>query len=247
MRAFGIGMTALAITASSAYADGYAGRYQGPAYAPFSWNGFYVGGNGGYAWEADQRDEVISNNLGASIKTSGFDSQGGFGGGQLGFNWQRGPVVLGVEADIQGASIDDDFHRLVSGNDVKASTKLDDFGTVRGRLGYAFDRVLLYGTGGFAWGNTHDNIVVNGVAHLDDDTTRTGWAAGGGIEFAWDRHFSVKLEYQRLDLGGERMSAPVIPANGITVFSNRIDHTYDTVRIGLNYRFGEDRIYVPLK
>jgi outer membrane immunogenic protein len=237
--------TSLLFLSNVALADGYSAPrgYE----RPFSWTGFYIGANGGYAWQADRRDLVISNNLGVTLPpTSGFNASGGFGGGQVGYNWQGGPLVLGVEADIQGGSIDDKFHRLVVGNDVRASTDLNPFGTVRGRLGFAFDRVLLYGTGGFAYGNTHDNIVVNGVANLDNDTTRSGWVAGGGLEYAWDRHLSLKVEYQRLDLGGERMSAPVIPPNGIIVFSNKIDHTYDTVRIGLNYRFGEDR-YVPLK
>jgi outer membrane immunogenic protein len=246
MRALATAVAAMGIATSTAYADGYVGR-SAPCCASFSWTGFYIGANGGYAWENNSRDIVITNNLGGSTgPTTSFNAEGGFGGGQIGYNWQSGPLVLGAEADIQGGSIDDKFDRLFGANRLQASTDLNLFGTVRGRAGLAFDRVLVYGTGGFAYGTTHDNIIVNGVANMDDQTTRTGWVAGGGIEFAWSRHLSMKLEYQHLDLGGERMSAPVVPPNGVIVFSNRIDHSYDTARIGLNYRFGEDR-YVPLK
>jgi outer membrane immunogenic protein len=247
MRAIIAGIAALAIGApAAAFADGYAAR-GAPCCAPFSWTGFYIGADGGYAWETDTRDIVVTNNLGASTAPfPRFRPEGGFGGGQVGYNWQSGLLVLGAEADIQGGSITDQYNRTIGANNLNASTDLDFFGTVRGRVGLGFDRLLVYGTAGFAYGTTHDHILVNGVANMNDETTRSGWVAGGGIEYAWSRHVSMKIEYQHLDLGGETMSAPVIPPNGITVFSNRIDHAYDTVRVGLNYRFGEDR-YVPLK
>jgi outer membrane immunogenic protein len=127
--------------------------------------------------------------------------------------------------------------------------RLDFFGTVRGRLGFAFDRFLVYGTGGFAYGGINDTLfVTDGIAsaNLRKDETQTGWVAGAGAEYALDRHLSLKVEYQRIDLGSDRMSAPVVPVNGTIITSSRIDHAFDTVRVGLNYRFGEDR-YAPSK
>ena len=246
MRAAAASIAALAVCIPAlAYADGYPAPTQPAAYAPFSWTGFYIGANGGYAWEADRKDLVITNNLGATLPTTSLDARGGFAGGQAGYNWQTGPLVLGFEADLQGGSIDDRFHRIFAGNDVNAFKQLDSFGTVRGRVGYAFNRVLVYGTGGFAYGNIRDTILVNSVADLHRDGTETGFAAGGGLEYAIDRHFSMKVEYQHLDFGSDRLSAPVLPPNGVIIFSNRIDHTFDSVRIGLNYRFHDD--YAPLK
>ena len=135
--------SALVLAAASANAaDIYrpeAGGYKdGPAYVPVNtWTGFYIGANGGYGWNANHHSDDL------------LDPAGGFGGGQIGYNWQGGfgfgpHLVLGIEADIQGADISDSVAGVKS--------QVNWFGTVRGRIGYAFDRTLIYGTGGFAYG-----------------------------------------------------------------------------------------------
>jgi outer membrane immunogenic protein len=233
---------------SAASADGYDAGAR-PYERPFSWTGFYLGLNAGYAWDTEQdRHLDIHNNFGANFTTRGFNARGGFYGAQAGYNWQHGAVVVGIEADVQApvpSMIQDGFVRTVTGNVVDAEKEQNFFGTVRGRAGLALGHVLLYGTGGLAYGSIHDHILVNGVADLHQDGVRTGFVAGGGIEYALSPNLSLKVEYLRLDLGGDSLSAPVVPPNGVTVFSNRIEHSFDTVRAGFNYRF--DDVRGPLK
>jgi outer membrane immunogenic protein len=258
MRLSVLALAGMTICASSAaYADGYATR-SAPAYVPFSWTGLYIGANAGYAWGARDSEIVLSLNgpNGAADFPIGrsFDAQGRFIGGQVGYNWQRGPLVLGVEADIQSSRVADSFPPENVPNCpclLNGEKRLDYFGTVRGRLGFALDRFLVYGTGGFAYGHVNDTLflldTITGVsANMREDDVRSGWTAGGGVEYAFSRNLSLKVEYQRLDLGGERLSAPVLPVTGVIFTSSRIEHAYDTVRLGLNYRFDSDR-YVPLK
>ena len=128
----------IALTASANAADLYrgapaAGGYKDTPNIGVTWTGFYFGANGGYGW---------------SNKEDPIKPDGGFGGGQIGYNIQQGNIVFGVESDFEGADITKDG--IVSGRNVTA--KMDWFGTVRGRLGYAYDRALIYGTGGFAYG-----------------------------------------------------------------------------------------------
>jgi len=242
----------------------------GPVYAPVNtWTGFYIGGNGGYAWSdikarlsatSDDADGTPGSE--ASTLKSRFNSEGGFGGGQIGYNWQRSQVVFGIEADIQGADISgrktvdlfadpgpagDDAEARVTGR-----SKLDWFGTVRGRLGYSFGQTLIYATGGFAYGGVKDTLSVTEVSiplttRVSKDDTATGFVVGGGLEYALSPAWSLKGEYQFMDLGRTKLSATSADAglNDIASGSLTIDHTYHTVRIGLNYHIHQD--YEPLK
>ena len=256
MRTAAAGATALAWIVSSssfALADGMSGN-PGPAYAPFSWTGFYIGVNGGYGDNFDRNDNfILSNNLGFAASSRGVQPEGGFGGGQLGYNWQQGPLLLGVEADLQGADVSAGFagHLVDGGNLLNAHQSIDYFGTVRGRVGFAFYHGLIYATGGFAYGGVRDQLFLSmpgsGSANLHNDDTRTGFVVGGGVELALAPHWSVKVEYQHIDLGSERLAASVLPPSGITFTSNKIMDVAGTARIGLNYRFNSDQYYVPSK
>jgi outer membrane immunogenic protein len=245
-------LSLIVTTSSLAYADGMP-SYPGSGHAPFSWTGFYIGGNAGYGWADDRHDIALTNNFGVTIRAPGVEPEGGFGGGQLGYNWQQGHLLLGVEADLQAADINDGFSgRAIDGVDLDAHQRINYFGTVRGRVGIAFDRVLVYATGGFAYGGVRDQLFVfsPGVglsANLHNDDTRGGSVVGGGVELALAPHWSVKAEYQHIDLGSERLTAPVLPPNGFVITSNKLENNADTVRIGLNYRFDSDRYYAPLK
>ena len=173
----------------------------------------------------------------------------------LGYNWQQGPLLLGFEADLQGADVSGGFSgRILDsvGDLISAHQRVDYFGTVRGRIGFAFYRGLIFATGGFAYGGVRDQLFVNNPgtgfsANLSRDDTRTGSTVGGGLELAVARHWSLKVEYQHIDLGSERVTAPVLPPSGITITSNKVEGRVDTIRVGLNYRFDSDRYYVPMK
>jgi outer membrane immunogenic protein len=166
----------------------------------YSWAGPYLGANLGYQWGS------VDNNL---AKPSGFE-----GGVQAGYNWQSGPWVFGVEGDIQATGADDTF----------APWKFSNpwFGTVRGRVGYTFNNVLLYGTGGLAFGELRGETFGLSETHTD-----AGWTAGVGAEFGFAPNWSAKIEYLYVDLADSRFT--------ITGFSN--GYQFGLVRAGVNYHF----------
>jgi outer membrane immunogenic protein len=234
--------------------EGVGGYKDGPVYvAP--WAGFYVGVNGGYGWSPDDKDITLYNE-GKVFHVPGHTSDGGFGGGQIGYNWQPlsgggykdGPVlgnfVFGVEADIQGSGIGDNYTaRIREFNDfANVKADLDYFGTVRGRVGYAVDATLLYFTGGFAYGGIN-TAVSNPTGTLKNNETLTGYVLGGGIEHKFTPSLSFKVEYQYIDLGDYRLTEGVGSANQAS--SGNIDANFHTIRVGLNYYIGS--IYEPLK
>jgi outer membrane immunogenic protein len=242
----------MALATTAALADGYD---QGPAIGrvmPYSWSGGYVGINGGWAWSSERHaitDTAPAN--GFTGTSHGFESDGGFIGVQAGYNWQRDRLVFGVEADFQGGRFHDGFNVTVPSNGgplgVIAAQKINDFGTVRGRLGYAFGPTLVYATGGFAYGEVRDSFTLaNGgaTALLRHGTTDTGFVVGGGVEHYFSRNVSAKLEYQYIDLGSEKASG--VSTNAVFLETSKIDTNFHTVRFGLNYHFDSDR-YVPLK
>ncbi len=217
----GLTLTSVVALASANAADIYqpsapGGYKDGPAYVAVNWSGFYAGVNGGYGWDAKSNDFL--------------SPSGGFGGGQIGYNWQRGNIVFGLETDIQGAGIED---KNVFGD----KSKLDYFGTVRGRVGYAFDRTLFYATGGFAYGEVQ-NTYVTLAPFGKFSETQTGYTVGGGVEYKINPAWSVKAEYQYIDLGASNLVGPL----GQNIGGDTEVHT---VRAGLNYHVGVG--YEPLK
>lgn len=183
-----------------------------PAYvAPYSWTGAYVGINGGGAWGR------------SSWSGTDFDTSGGMVGATLGYNWQTGPVVFGLEGDIDWSGIKG------SGTcgTVSCETKNDWLGTARGRIGYAFGRVMPYVTGGLAVGNVKASTPL-----ASNDDTQAGWTIGGGIEANIVGPWSAKVEYLYADLGSTTCSGCL--AGGA---STDVDFTTNIVRAGVNYRF----------
>ena len=236
----------LAADAADLYRAPPAPSYAPPAvYADLnSWSGFYVGINGGYGW--NNGGNPIGYNDGGAGFIGGTDQsispqlQGGFGGGQIGYNFQRGSFVFGVETDFQGGNISDRVTGLtVNGNDFASRESVDWFGTVRGRVGYAFGRVLVYGTGGLAYGDVRQRAFVsNGVDSVSfgNNSTQVGWVAGGGVEFKITPSWSLKGEYQYIDLGSQTLNG--IDTTGASVTATGPETSFSTVRLGLNYRFG---------
>jgi outer membrane immunogenic protein len=168
----------------------------------YSWAGPYLGATLGYEWGS------VSNN---PTKPSGI-----VGGATAGYNWQSGPIVFGVESDVSATGADDRF------SDYKFSNPW--FGTVRGRLGYAFNNVLLYGTAGLAFGSLQAER--NG---LQQSQTSVGWTAGVGAEVGIYQNWTAKIEYLYVDLS--RNSYTLLPAPTDSALS------FGAVRIGVNYHF----------
>jgi outer membrane immunogenic protein len=232
-----------------------------PVYAaPHIWQGFYIGVNAGYGWSAnDHADLEVFGPANEPLYplSAPYDTEfeGGFGGVQVGYNAQFGRLVLGIEADIQGAdfSVGDVQSNPFNIRDFGDSTlttdfSIDWFGTVRGRLGVSFDRALIYATGGLAYGKveldgaystrfTGDNPV-----RFGSDDTEIGYAVGGGVEYALGDGWSLKGEYLYVDLGTVSAST----AFGEEDYKTEVDTAFHAVRLGLNYTFGSEEA-APLK
>ena len=185
-----------------------------PVYVPaFSWSGVHVGPNAGYGWGN------VNTNGGFAITNTG-DLDGFVGGAQVGYNYQMGQFVVGLEADIQGAD-------LSTGNTFAGlRVKTDYFGTVRGRVGVAFDRFLPYITGGWAYGNVKTSFP--GVFAVSSDNSHTGgWALGGGLEYAFTNNIIAGVEYLYVDLGDKR----------ILNTGTKVGTDFSVVRARLSYKF----------
>jgi outer membrane immunogenic protein len=246
LKLLAIALTTSVISGSAVAAD-LPSRVDPPVYIPpppvWTWTGFYVGANGGYGWGTDNGRNTYTNNIGTVDSSAGPGSaKGGFGGGQFGYNWQMSSFVVGLETDFQGSGISTSARGVTAGGlAFSTNQELDWFGTARGRVGFTFDRVLFYATGGVAYGRVADsafiNTAVNSVALLSG-TTRVGYVVGGGIEYAFTPNWSIKGEYQYINLRNETLFGAVVPPNGITIRSSAIENAFSTVRVGINYKFG---------
>lgn len=212
-----------------------------PAY---NWTGLYVGAHGGYGWGSTQ--DVT--NAGALRR----DLYGGFGGVQAGYNWQFGNIVLGAEADVSFGSVAASWGGVTQFDSYYGKDAATMFGTVRGRVGYAFDRVLVYGTGGLAWGqNEHGfgcdatRVVATGGCqnkvggqkfYVKGDPIDIGYVVGGGVEYAVLPNWTVKVEYTYTDYGVNRIDL-VDPNYPAAKSARNFDTAIHTTRLGVNYRF----------
>ncbi|MBO0733905.1 MAG: porin family protein [Methylocapsa sp.] len=231
MRKFAIPAALLAATAPAFAADIGAPPPPPPAYAPpplFTWTGLYVGAQIGYAWGTDT---VTVNPFGFGTD---FTPNGVVGGGHIGFNLQFNQVVAGVEGDIEGTGIS----RTFSPGGVIYDTSVSAQGSIRARLGMAFDRVLLYATGGgeFAGFDT----TVTAIASDQTSQTRAGWTVGGGLEYAFTPNWSVRAEYRFADFGNFTQPAPFVFGFGTSVNHHE---TENAVRAAVSYRF--DPFWAP--
>ena len=241
-------VSALLGSAAAFFAVSGAGAADLPSRAPppiiaavpiFTWTGFYVGLNAGYGFGTNDDAFVILPN-GVPISTGGGDNGGFVGGGQVGYNYQIGQFVIGLEADIQYADMTQDagtfFLPGTALFGVGGGSSLDYFGTIRARAGFAFDRALIYATGGFAYGGGDRVTCSIGVFFADcGDDSSTGWTVGGGVEYAITNNFTVKLEglYVNLDRGGNDVFDPI---TGV-IFPAQENIEFGVVRAGLNYKF----------
>jgi outer membrane immunogenic protein len=190
---------ALVLAASAAQAADFPNSYSDQSYAPpveEAWTGFYAGGLLGYGFG----------------DAGGFEPDGFLGGLTAGMNYQIDQVLLGAEADIAMAGISEDGPEDYS---------MDWVGTMRGRIGYAFDRFVVFGTGGFAWTNAE----FDGPGG-DDSNFHGGWTVGAGLEAALTGNISAKVDYLYMDFSDELYSG-----------GGSIEPELHTVRVGVNYKF----------
>ena len=248
--------------------------------APSGWTGFYIGGNVGGGW--DDRDFSITPNDPAAAPflnafgvagPGSFRTSGVIAGLQLGYNWQFSPNwLIGIEADFDWSNISGSTTSSQSGfagPPLPTGWRLDEhikwFGTVRGRLGWLpWQNLLVYGTGGFAYGRVEDSGSVTdtgAVGYLSvvvpfsvtcapgavcfsgsSHNNLTGWTAGGGLEYALWQHWSIKAEYLYVSLASKSLTetAPTVLVAGQTPASFNVNYShtdFHVARLGLNYRF----------
>ncbi|WP_298259274.1 outer membrane protein [Bradyrhizobium sp.] len=237
-----------------------------PAYVEpiYDWTGFYVGGNVGYSWGRASDSTTITNAAGTVLfsGTNRTDLNGIVGGGQIGYNWQMQNYLFGLEADIQGSGEKGTHDYLcptstciapvlgalvVPGPAVSEalSQKIDWFGTVRGRVGVlAAPQILLYATGGLAYGEVNSNATIAPVttgisaAIPGVNTTNVGWTLGAGIEGAIGGNWTARVEYLYVDLGtvSGSFATTIGTTNLVSNYSTRV--TDNILRAGINYKFG---------
>jgi outer membrane immunogenic protein len=219
-----------------------------PVFAPppppvFTWTGFYVGGQAGYEWGRTVGD--LYTDPGVFIEhLPGYDASGVVGGLHAGYNYQINQFVLGIEGDVEGSSYDGAGADLGVFRPFTAyTTRIPVQGSIRGRVGFAWDRVLFYGTGGAEFADIRNTYTTPGIpgvaaagipAGFDSFSTgRVGWTVGGGIEYAFDPNWSIRAEYRYTDFGtfNERL-VNTYPGDFVHL------HVYDNaVRVGFSYKF----------
>ena len=241
-----------------------------PMMAPpvYNWTGFYIGINGGYSFGRSTRDisffdpatgVTILPGAGSNL-AGGTDLSGGLFGGQIGYNWQAGNWLLGIETDAQWTGQRASANFLcaglvcapgvtalpagVLGTGATVDQKLEWFGTLRGRGGILITPMFLaYVTGGAAYGTVKNDVALASVtaagvpvaATGSSSSNRFGWTLGAGVEWAFVPHWSAKLEYLYMDLGTSTSTARLVaPGVGATLNTRTTDNI---LRAGINYRF----------
>ena len=261
---------AIALTGSAALAADLPMTPPPPPVPVFTWTGIYVGGQVGYAWTSGNLDftgfdPITGTVFGSSV---GGTPSGVIGGAHVGYQvefkqwpiFSSSGVVVGLEGTVDGTSLSNTaaaFFPDFGGTFVTAHTNADVQGSIRGRLGIAWDRALIYATGGVAFGGFHTNysiagagfttpggVVVPGVFGSNSfSNTRCGWTVGGGIDYAITNNWSVFAEYRYTNFGhvGNQgletvgfLTAPVL--TGAFLNSNR-QINQNQVQVGFSYKF----------
>jgi outer membrane immunogenic protein len=214
-----MGLLAAVLTWGSAAAADLSPRYQPIARAPvyaavYNWTGFYLGINGGGGWGRSQWDGIDR-----------FDVSGGLIGGTIGYNRQFGQLVIGAEGDVDWSGIRGTTTVFCPPG---CTTRNYWLATVRGRLGYAFDRFLPYLTGGLAVGDINASF----PGFPGGSVTHAGWTIGGGLEIGIVSNVSVKAEYLFVDLADHNcgFNCGLLANGNVSFYAN-------VLRAGLNVRF----------
>jgi outer membrane immunogenic protein len=221
-----------------------------PVVPPYSWGGFYIGGNLGAGWNSGGS---VSDTFGSTFTGSGQTTKF-LGGGQVGVNYEfYSGVVIGAEAMFDWLpNTTNTFNATNSSiiaapgtNTASATLNSRWLTTATGKLGYAWDRVLVYGKGGGAWvGANNPNLTVNGagVTLSNNTTTNFGWTAGIGVEWAFAYSWSARVEYDFIGLQNQSITVPGTAGPGSAAFNgdtlNFNNRNISMLTAGLNYKFG---------
>ena len=220
---FGVTAGLLSVTGLAWGADLSLPRVAPPV--PYTWTGIYVGLNAGYG-----DTKLAETASGAGLNGSGSTNiPGGIGGVQIGANYQTGPIALGVEADFDGTVA---TKSLTIAGIASNTAEVPWIGTLRARVGYAFDRLLVYATAGGAATQLISTVNVPALGSSSTTFTHGGWTAGGGIEVAVTESLSARVEYLYFDTGN--FDVAVIGGPPAVAVSGRTQS--NLLRVGLNYR-----------
>jgi outer membrane immunogenic protein len=233
-----VGLAVLAMAAPAVAADLPARPWTkaAPMIAPvYDWTGFYVGANGGYGstrkcWDFTPGG-VFAGTEGCRV------SDGGVAGGQVGYRWQSGTIVFGLEAQGDWADLKGSNVSLLTGNTDRS--RLDAFGLFTGQIGLAYDNALLYVKGGAAVTSTkYDIFAPAGGAALASasSTTRWGGTAGVGVEYGFTPNWSVAIEYDHVFVDSQQVTFTT--PGGVAFRTDRITGDTDLVTARVNYRWG---------
>ena len=241
--AIGIAVLGFASSASAADMAVKARPAPPPVIAPiYNWSGFYIGVNGGWGnshncWNFDPAFVTP-----AAVVLAGDgcrDRSGGLFGGQIGYRWQAGQFVFGLEAQGDWADLSSTRVSLL---DPTLSTRVqtDAIGLFTGQIGWAWNAALLYVKGGAAVTNTDFNLIDNltGISLASASATRWGGVLGVGFEYGFAPNWSIGAEYDHLWMGNANNSFTVVDPRVAGVLNNRISQDIDMVTLRLNYRFG---------
>ncbi|MFP3921967.1 MAG: outer membrane protein, partial [Dichotomicrobium sp.] len=229
------------------------------------WSGLYVGGTVGFGTGDTSgkldidieekeylRSAVAPDGVGGddfvdaieAFLATDYDMDGAVYGAHVGYNWQRGNAVFGIEAGLNGTDFDGHTDCVIGL--VDCNRELDYYARVVGRLGYAVDNLLFYGFGGVAWGDVQTKIsafgepvddLLGGETSFDNEQTHVGWTAGAGLEFAFTDRFFAGVEYAHVDLGEE--SYNVFSYEGCDCdidIDNNVDMSFDVIKIRASYK-----------
>ena len=223
----------------TAFAADLPSRKEAPVYlapAPvYSWTGFYVGAEFGGQW-GNNSTSLVNNYTGNTLLTTGsYNTSGVVGGGLVGYNYQINQFVLGVEGDLTGSSNQGRFSATNALGFNASQNSQYGFGAgVRGRLGYAIDRTLIYATGGWAYetiDQTYNNPTINNYLQQKISTDRSGYTIGGGVEYAFSPNWSARLEYRWTDYG------KYVSSYDGGLFSIQQHPTDNAIIAAINYHF----------
>ncbi len=200
------------------------GQSTAPA-SPYDWTGFYVGAQAGYGWGQSNGTQNAGGTFFPVVPYS-IDPTGALAGGHVGFNYQTGALVLGLEADLEAANVNGSTAISAFEQTYFFNAKADKLASIRSRFGWARDRLILYGTGGAAWGHV-------ATPPLDSlSGWRIGWTAGAGAEYALQRNWSVNVEYRYTDLGRASSFGATLNSSD----DNKMN--FHAVRLGVSYKLG---------
>jgi outer membrane immunogenic protein len=251
---------ALALTGSAALAADLPSRAPPPVYLPpapiFTWTGIYVGGQIGYGWASGNNNFSGFDpffNTGTFFNSSvGGTPSGVIGGAHVGYQYQINQFVFGLEGSVDGTSLSNTASLFFpDGTTLSANSNADIQGSIRGRAGIAWDRALIYATGGVAFGGFNTNVTLanpgttNGgnpfFASGNVSTTRVGWTVGGGIDYAVTNNWSIFAEYRYTNWGslndGSLSGIGTGALAGTAFFNGNRTINQNQVQVGFSYKF----------